>query len=94
MKTLVLSSSFKRAFKAKVKHNINFEQKLKEKLQLLVTDPFNPILRTHKLKGNLSGIWSCTIDYDCRLVFKFIPQENSDEEEILLINIGTHDEVY
>lgn len=52
------------------------------------------MLRTHKLKGELAGAWSCTVDYDCRLVFKFVQNQDTGEEEILLIDIGTHDEVY
>jgi mRNA-degrading endonuclease YafQ of YafQ-DinJ toxin-antitoxin module len=34
------------------------------------------------------------VDYDCRIVFNFVQNIESGEEEILLIDIGTHDEVY
>jgi addiction module RelE/StbE family toxin len=94
MKTLVLSSSFERAFKSKLRQNPELEQKISQKLEILVNDPFHPSLRTHKLKGSLSGAWSFTIDYDCRIVFKFVTNKLSGKEEILLINIGSHDEVY
>jgi mRNA-degrading endonuclease YafQ of YafQ-DinJ toxin-antitoxin module len=40
-------------------------------LRLLATDPYNPILRTHKLKGKLSGAWACSVEDDCRIVFSF-----------------------
>ncbi len=53
-----------------------------------------PVLRTHKLKGELSSTWACTVEYDCRIVFEFVKSPVTGEEEILLIDIGTHDEVY
>lgn len=61
---------------------------------MLADDPFNPALRAHKLKGDLSGSWSMTVDYDCRIVFSFEKNQSYGEDEILLIDIGTHDEVY
>jgi mRNA-degrading endonuclease YafQ of YafQ-DinJ toxin-antitoxin module len=70
------------------------EDRIAGRLKLLATDPFHPSLKTHKLKGKLSGAWSCTVEYDCRIVFNFKKNPNSDVEEILLIDIGSHDEVY
>ncbi|MHC5600092.1 MAG: type II toxin-antitoxin system RelE/ParE family toxin [Nostoc sp.] len=51
-------------------------------------------MQTHKLKGKLSGAWACSVDHDCRIVFNFVQNIESGEEELLLIDIGTHDEVY
>jgi mRNA-degrading endonuclease YafQ of YafQ-DinJ toxin-antitoxin module len=53
---------------------------------------FDPRLRTHKLKGDLSGIWSSSGGYDVRIVFRFI--QTADTEMIALLSIGTHDEIY
>jgi mRNA-degrading endonuclease YafQ of YafQ-DinJ toxin-antitoxin module len=63
-------------------------------MKLLQQDPFLPKLKTHKLKGILEGNWACSVDYDLRIVFDFVKNQVTDETEILLINIGTHDEVY
>jgi mRNA-degrading endonuclease YafQ of YafQ-DinJ toxin-antitoxin module len=60
----------------------------------LTDDPFHPALRTHRLKGDLSGAWACSVEYDIRIVFQFISDPKSGEEVILLIDIGTHEEVY
>jgi len=47
---------------------------------------------THRLRGELAGFWACSVAYDCRIVFDFVgSQENP---VLLLIDIGTHDEVY
>ena len=94
MKSLVLGSSFKRAFKRLIKRQPELEQRIKERLALLATDPFEPLLETHKLKGKLAGTWSCSVDYDCRIVFEFVENPETQEEEIFLIDIGSHDEVY
>ncbi len=46
------------------------------------------------LKGKLSGRWACTVEFDMRIVFRFTPSESDGEDDILLLGIGTHDEVY
>ena len=61
-------------------------------LELLGSDPYHPRLRTHKLGGEFEGQWSCRAGYDLRIVFKL--ERKGDEEEILLLSLGTHDEVY
>jgi mRNA interferase YafQ len=94
MNNLVISSSFKRAFKAIVKRQPDLKNKIEAKLRLLSADPFDPALRTHKLKGKLSEAWSCSVEYDCRIVFRFEQNPETLEEEINLIDIGSHDEVY
>ncbi len=52
---LILTSSFKRTFKAIIKRKPYLKPKIESKLKLLAENPYNPILRTHKLKGKLSG---------------------------------------
>jgi mRNA interferase YafQ len=94
MTNLILSPSFKRAFKTVIKTKPELKSKIESKLRLLADNPYNPILRTHKLKGKLSGAWACTIEYDCCIVFTFEKNQDTLEEEINLIDIGTHDEVY
>ncbi|MBG1264412.1 type II toxin-antitoxin system YafQ family toxin [Nostoc commune] len=67
MRTVVLASSFKRAFKRLVRRQPELEERIEERLALLTADRFEPLLQTHKLKGNLSGAWACSVDYDCRI---------------------------
>jgi mRNA interferase YafQ len=58
------------------------------------TDIFSPDLMTHRLKGDLEGLRSCSCGYDCRIIFSIGKNRETDEEEIVLLNIGKHDEVY
>ena len=92
MRTLVFASSFKRAYKRLIKRQPELKKQIEERLVLLAKNPFEPSLQTHKRQGKLSGAWACSVEYDCRIVFSFVKNEDSGEE-ILLIDIGTHDEV-
>jgi addiction module RelE/StbE family toxin len=61
-------------------------------LVMLEDDAFDPKLGSHKLKGDLAGLWACSVGYDLRLVFEIA--KHNDDEVILLVSVGTHDEVY
>lgn len=93
MRTISFDSSFKRAYKALLRKRPALQPKVESVLQLLASDPFEASLQTHKLKGQLAGSWACTVEYDCRIVFDFVKRLETNEE-ILLIDIGSHDEVY
>jgi mRNA interferase YafQ len=94
MMEVVWSSGFKRSFKKITKKNPQLKDRIVEVLILLAADPFTPSLKSHKLCGNLAGLWSCSVAYDCRIVFNFSEDEQLPEIFILLIDIGSHDEVY
>jgi addiction module RelE/StbE family toxin len=94
LRTITFDTSFKRAYKALLRKRPTLQPKVEAVLHLLSSDPFEPSLQTHKLKGQLAGSWACTVEYDCRIVFDFVKQPQADTDEILLIDIGSHDEVY
>ena len=59
-------------------------------MELFGSDPFAHVLRTHKLTGKLSGCWAFSVEHDCRVVFQFVKGHG----KVLLIDVGTHEEVY
>jgi mRNA-degrading endonuclease YafQ of YafQ-DinJ toxin-antitoxin module len=83
VKNLVWSAGFVRKFKRLAKKNPQLRIQIEKTLELLTEDPFNSSLRTHKLKGDLGGVWSCSVDYDNRILFEFMINPNSGEEDIL-----------
>jgi addiction module RelE/StbE family toxin len=83
-----------RAFKRLTRKNPSLRPLIEQTLRQLTQDPFQPSLHTHKLKSELSNVWSCSIDYSYRILFEFIEKSDSGEDSLLLINLGTHDEVY
>jgi len=94
MRTLVWGKTFLRAFKRTVKKHPELRNDIEETLRLLAKDPFDARIATHKLKGKLSGSWACGVGYDLRIVFDFVKNTRGKDDAILLIEIGTHDEVY
>jgi len=86
---LVWGSSFKKAYKRVVSASPYLKLKITQSLETFTDNPHHPSLRTHKLSGKLRGLWAFVVAYDCRVVFQFL-----DERNILLIDIGKHDEVY
>jgi mRNA-degrading endonuclease YafQ of YafQ-DinJ toxin-antitoxin module len=60
---------------------------LRAALRRFATDPADPLLRVHKLKGELRDYWSFTVDDDLRVLFRW------DGDEAFVVNLGFHDEV-
>lgn len=58
----------------------------KRKDEWFRNNPFDPRLHTHKLKGELAGVWAYSINRDYRILFRFL---NGDE--VIYYDIGTHD---
>jgi mRNA-degrading endonuclease YafQ of YafQ-DinJ toxin-antitoxin module len=94
VKNLVWSAAFVRAFKRSTKRVPALKERAEQTLRQLAEDPFHPTLHSHKLKGELSGVWACAVDYDNRILFEFAVNPETQEEEIYLLTMGTHDEVY
>lgn len=70
----------------------NFSQrerkKISEKINLFLTNPYSPSLKTHKLSGKLKDYWSFSITYQLRILFRF-----NNESIVEFIDIGGH-EIY
>lgn len=94
MRTLVWSSTFVRAFKRVTRRQPVLRARIEQTLLQLAEDPFHPSLHSHKLKGQLAGTWACGVGYDVRILFELVENPATDEEEILLLTLGSHDEVY
>ncbi len=91
-RVLLQSPAFVHAARRLVKRHPPAANAIREALRLMTENAFDPRLRTHKLKGNLADCWASSAGYDLRIVFEFVQQ--GGEEAILLLSIGTHDEVY
>lgn len=93
MRELVSTPKFKRAFRKFVKRNSQLETKIMQTLQLMEEDVFDVQLGSHSLQGKLLGLKACSCGYDCRILFTIEISDNKTEM-IVLLDIGTHDEVY
>ena len=59
-------------------------------LKLLELNPFHPSLRLHRLSGSLSGLHSISINISYRITLEFLIEDG----KIILVNVGSHDEIY
>ncbi len=72
---------------AKAYKKVPLEVKLaaEKKEEIFRLNPFEPMLKTHKLKGELLGFYSFSVSYHWRIVFHF------ESENIIIFDIiGTH----
>jgi addiction module RelE/StbE family toxin len=84
-----------RTFNRMIRQNPQLRPLIEKTLERLSEEPFHPALRTHKLAGDLAGTWACSIDYSYRILFEFIAHpDGQGEDAILLLNLGSHDDVY
>jgi mRNA-degrading endonuclease YafQ of YafQ-DinJ toxin-antitoxin module len=59
-------------------------------IALLEQDPHHPHLKLHALYGELAGLQAVRVTYSIRLVLML----DEDEQTVVLVDIGPHDEVY
>ena len=88
-RVIYTKSYLKRATKFAKRHPdllIQYEKALK----LLELNPFHPSLRLHRLSGSLSDLHSISINISYRITLEFLIEDG----KIILVNIGSHDEVY
>jgi len=90
MYKLIETSLYRKRVKKFLKKHPQIFSKYKKTIFFLETNPYHPSLRLHKLQGNLNEYHSISIDMDYRIIIDFIIVN----DEIILIDIGSHDEVY
>ena len=81
---IIYSSKFAREYK---KLPSNIKNIAEEQESIFRKDPFDPKLKTHKLKGKLSGYLSFSIGYKCRIIFEFAKDKNT----VYFHSVGNHD---
>lgn len=81
------SSSFATKLERLKKKNSRLAGKVGDKLRILMVNPRHPSLRLHKISGKYEA-WSISVDMSLRVLFVYT------EYGILLVDIGTHEEVY
>ena len=89
---LIRTNAFVPAAKRYSKKNSRDASEIEFALTRLAAEAIDPRLKTHILKGDLEGLWACTAGYDVRIDFEFVEQQG--QEKLLLLSVGTHDEVY
>lgn len=67
----------------------DIQAKFKNRLKIFIENPSNGILNIHGLRGEYAGKYSFNINANYRVIFEY-----ETEDIVLLIDIGTHSELY
>jgi addiction module RelE/StbE family toxin len=87
---ILITDSYLKKLKKFLKKHPDILERYSKTMQILEVNPYHPSLRIHKLQGNLKEYSSISINLQYRVVIDFIIQD----DEIIPIDIGTHEEVY
>ena len=90
MYTLIWTAAFTRSAERFVKRHPELREKLATVLRDLESDPFQLHLRYHPLGGKLKGLQAVSVAYGHRIILTL----DVSDKEIILLDIGSHDEVY
>ncbi len=66
------------------------QEKVEEAIELFKANPHDPVLDNHALRGDLEGKRAIRVTWDVRIVF----EEFDDYAEVLLVDVGSHNQVY
>jgi mRNA-degrading endonuclease YafQ of YafQ-DinJ toxin-antitoxin module len=88
--SLVFTASYNRRAGKFLKRHPELKKQYLKTLQLLELNPCHPSLRLHALEGRLTGLHSVSINISYRITMEFL----IEADEIIPVNVGTHDEVY
>jgi len=87
---LVYTNSYIKRAKRFVKKHPELTGQYEKTLKLLEINPQHPSLRLHQLKGNLKDLHAISINVSYRITLEFY----FNNKEIILVNVGHHDDVY
>ncbi len=88
--TIDTTRRFDKALKRCIKRGLDMS-KFKEVVNLLAsTGSLPPKYHPHKLSGNYEGTWECHIEPDWLLIW----QQNDTELILLLIDTGSHSDLF
>jgi len=88
--TIIYPESYIRRARKFLKRQPDLARQYQRTLELLEINPFHPSLRLHPLKGRLAGLHGASINISFRITLELIIRK----QEIILVNVGTHEEVY
>lgn len=88
--TLVWTSPFERNFRKFSRAHPELKTRLARVINDLEQDPRTPRLQLHALGGRFQGIHAVSVTYEYRITLTL----RITEREVILLDIGGHDEVY
>ena len=90
MYTVVTPEQFLRQARKFFRKHPDLKARFSRIVQDLQDDPFHPRLALHPLSGKLAGLHAIGLTYSYRITLTLM----LTNKEIVLLDIGSHDEVY
>jgi len=90
MYSLLITESYAKIAKRFFHRHPELLERYEKILKILCADPSHPSLRLHKLSGKHKDLMSVSITLSYRLIIHFMVKD----KHIILVNIGSHQEVY
>ena len=90
MYDLLLPESYRKHERRFLKKHPELLRRYQKTLELLQVNRHHPSLRLHALRGTLTGLHSVSISLQYRIILEL----EIKEEQILLVSVGSHNEVY
>jgi len=90
MYKIIFSESYEERAKKFLKKHPDLKKQYEKVFELLSLNPYHPSLRLHKVNIRGNEIYSVSINISYRITLDFL----IEDQKIIPINIGTHDEVY
>jgi mRNA-degrading endonuclease YafQ of YafQ-DinJ toxin-antitoxin module len=87
---ILYTESYLKRAKRFIKIHPELVSQYEKTLSLLEINPYHPSLRLHNLTGKLSELYSVSINISYRISIYFLIEEN----KIIPIDVGSHDEIY
>ncbi len=86
---ITLDSSYLKSFKKRVRNNTKIALKTRQRIKLFIQNPQDPIIKDHQLTGGKKEFRAFWITGNIRIIYFPI-----SKNEVLFIDIGTHNQVY
>ena len=88
--SLIFTESYEKIEKRFLKRHPDLFERYYKTLAILEQDPFHPSVRLHALEGRLAGLHAVSINLQYRITLEM----ELREQEIILVSVGSHGEVY
>ena len=89
MMTVHKHPTFTKHYRKRIFPSLKLKKQLEERIELFLINPKSPLLSDHPLKGDKTGKRAFSVTGDIRVIYA-----GSVDSEILLLDIGTHNQVY
>lgn len=88
--SLIFTESYEKIERRFLKRHPDLIERYQKTLAVLEQNPLHPSLRMHALAGRLTGLHAVSINLHYRITLEL----ELREQEIILVSVGTHGEVY